>query len=320
MKHIFWFLIALPIALHSHPKDSLGRMLPKILPSELAFAKGKCDACGCSASGGSMGFASMLNSRFLGVRYIYQRYRTTDGLYSNSPWHSENFSTLQLWGRLPIGEKLNVTVMVPYHHNTRGTADGDQSIEGFGDVTLLALYPVYSTLHDTITRFPQEVRLGAGVKIPLGTYSSDNNGSINPGFQLGTGSWDVPLAAEYLLKYRKWGMNAMANYIVKTENSKEYRFGNQFNYAGTFFYLRETETWTFSPQLGFAGEVYDSNYQHGQRLTKTSGDVFFGKAGFEAAWKRLSVGTTLLLPVSQNLTGGNVEAKYRFSFNLNYKL
>ncbi len=289
-------------------------------PSELAISRMPCDACGCSASGGSMGFASMLNSRFVGVRYMYQRYETTDGLYANSPWRTETFHTIQLWGRIPVGKKLNVTVMAPYHHNTRATETGSQSIEGFGDVTVLALYPVYSTLHDTLARLPQELRLGAGVKMPLGTYASDNNGSINPGFQLGTGSWDVPLAAEYLITYRKWGVNAMVNYIVKTENANSYRFGNQLNYAGTVFSLRESGSWTLSPQLGFAGEKYDSNYQHNQRVANTSGDVFFGKAAFEAGWKRWSMGTTVLLPISQNLTGGNVDAKYRISVNLNFSL
>jgi hypothetical protein len=33
-----------------------------------------CDACGCSASGGSMGFSSMLNSNFIGIRYFNQSY------------------------------------------------------------------------------------------------------------------------------------------------------------------------------------------------------------------------------------------------------
>ena len=42
-----------------------------------------CDACGCSASGGSMGFASILNPNFIGVRYFNQSYKSTDGLYSN---------------------------------------------------------------------------------------------------------------------------------------------------------------------------------------------------------------------------------------------
>jgi len=35
------------------------------------------------------------------------------------------------------------------------------------------------------------------------------------------------------------------------------------------------------PQLGFAGEVYESNYQYNQKVRKTSGDIFFAKFGFE---------------------------------------
>ena len=42
-----------------------------------------CDGCGCGASGGSMGFASMINSNFVGVRYFNQQYKSNDGLYSN---------------------------------------------------------------------------------------------------------------------------------------------------------------------------------------------------------------------------------------------
>jgi hypothetical protein len=39
-----------------------------------------CDACGCSASGGSMGFSSMLNSNFIGIRYFNQSYSSRDGI------------------------------------------------------------------------------------------------------------------------------------------------------------------------------------------------------------------------------------------------
>jgi hypothetical protein len=38
-----------------------------------------CDACGCSASGGSMGFSSM-NSNFVGIRYFNQSYSSRDGI------------------------------------------------------------------------------------------------------------------------------------------------------------------------------------------------------------------------------------------------
>ena len=74
------------------------------------------------------------------------------------------------------------------------------------------------------------------------------------------------------------------------------------------------------PQLGAAGEVYSGNYQHGQKLPDTAGNILFGKIGLEAGRGKFSAGMNLMLPITQNLTGGNVEANYRWSVNLNYSL
>jgi len=112
----------------------------------------------------------------------------------------------------------------------------------------------------------------------------------------------------------------MLNYIVKSENQKFYRFGNQFNYAGTFFYLYEKERFSLAPQLGFAGEVYGSNHQRKQKLENTSGDILFSKLGVEMGKGKFSFGINTMLPIHQNLSGGNVEAQYRWSVNLNYGL
>lgn len=70
----------------------------------------------------------------------------------------------------------------------------------------------------------------------------------------------------------------------------------------------------------FAGEVYASNLQRKQIVRNTSGDVVFGRLGFELGKNRFSIGANLMVPIHQNLTGGNVEAQYRWSVNLNYSL
>jgi hypothetical protein len=46
----------------------------------------------------------------------------------------------------------------------------------------------------------------------------------------------------------------------------------------------------------------------------------FGKLGFEVGRNAFSLGANAMLPIQQNLTGGNVEANYRWSINLNYSL
>lgn len=279
-----------------------------------------CDACGCSASGGGMGFSSMLNKNFVGLRYFYQSYTSRDGVFNNSPWIDENFNTLQIWARVPVYNNVQVSVQVPYHFHNRSLTSGYQEINGLGDVTVLGLYTVYQTAADSTTTYSHTLQLGGGVKAPIGQYDGANNGSVNPSFQVGTGSWDYLLAAEYIAKHNNLGLNAMANYVFKTENNQQYRFGNQLNYAATLFYMVQGSTFTLVPQAGLAGEVYASNSQFNETLANTKGDILFGKLGVEAGLGNFSVGLNGMLPISQNLTGGRVEANYRWSLNLNYSL
>jgi len=278
-----------------------------------------CDACGCSASGGGMGFSSMINKNFVGLRYFYQSYSSRDGIFNDSKWIDENFNTVQLWARIPVFKNFQVSALVPYHFHNRELSTGEQTISGLGDITVLGMYTVYQT-HKDSTVFVHTLQAGGGVKAPSGTYDSDNKGSVNPSFQVGTGSWDYLLAAEYVIKHKDLGLNTMINYAFKTENDKHYQFGDQFNYASTLFYVMEGSKFTFVPQLGLAGEMYATNKQYKEDVPNTKGDILFGKLGIEAGTGRFSVGVNGMLPINQNLTGGRVEANYRWSVNLNYSL
>ena len=277
-----------------------------------------CDGCG-SAGGGSMGFTSMLDSDFIGLRYFSQQYKSSDGLYTNSPWYNENFNTMQLWARIPVYKNIQVSALVPFHFHNKETATGSQEINGLGDITVLAMYTLFKTKKDSAF-FKHNLQAGGGIKVPTGKFDEANAGAINPSFQVGTGSWDYILATEYAVKRMQFGLNAMVNYTFKTENSKRYRFGNQLNYSGTFFYLHQKGRYSLVPQLGIAGEVYDSNYQYSERIRKTSGDIFFGKAGIEIGKDKFSLGANVMLPIQQNLADRRVEANYRWSLNLNYSL
>ncbi len=261
MKKIILFFILLFQLANATEKDSIQFRNP--FAKFHNFLEDDCDACGCSASGGSMGFASMLNSNFVGIRYFNQNYKSTDGLYSNSLWYTENFNTTQFWARIPVKENFQLSVLIPYHSHNRVITTGSQAISGLGDITLLAMYRLYQT-HKDSTLLVHTLQMGGGLKMPTGTFNEANSGSVNPSFQLGTGSWDYLLATEYIVRRKQLGLNTMLNYVIKTENQKNYRFGNQLNYAATFFYLYEKDVFSFAPQIGLAGETYGSNYQHGQ--------------------------------------------------------
>lgn len=319
MKKIIHTLVLLILALNTATarteKDSIDNTFRKYV----MLLEEDCDACGCSANGGSMGFSSMLNSNFVGIRYIHQSYKSRDGVFNNSPWIDENFNTAQIWARVPVAERIEVMALVPYHFNNREKATGKENIDGLGDITIMGFYTLFGTKSDSAAVL-HKFQLGAGIKAPTGKYDSANNGSINPSFQLGTGSWDYTLASEYTVKKDNLGLNATLNYVFKTENEKNYQFGNQFNYAATFFYSAKIDNLDVVPQLGLAGEKYDENKDHGEGVPLTAGDILFGKMGVELGLKKFSLGLSTMLPINQNLTGGRVEANYRWSLNLNYAL
>lgn len=300
-------------------KDSISRFQFQKM-NFLQNLKLDCDACGCSASGGSMGFSSMLNSNFVGIRYFNQSYTSRDGIFDNSPWVDENFNTIQIWSKIPITNKIELSALIPYQSHNRMLTSGTENIKGIGDVTLMASYSVYQTQKDS-TIFTHNLQLGGGIKIPTGAFNEANNlGSVNQSFQVGTGSWDYLFVTEYMIKKNNLGLNTMFNYTFKSENNKKYQFGDQLNYGTTLFYLLDMDTVKLVPQLGLAGEVYQSNSQHGVKIAETSGDVLFSKFGLEAGKNKFSVGVNIMLPISQNLSNGNMEANSRWSVNLNYSL
>ena len=302
----------------AHVKDTIPAFSSQVFKLPSGF--GQCDACGCSASGGSMGFSSMLSSKYVGIRYLNLRYETRDGIFDNSPWASEIFNTLQVWTKFPVGKKIQLIAMLRYHAHERERATGTERISGLGDLTVLGYITAWKTKKDSAI-WKHSIQVGGGLKAPTGKYDTANNtGSVNPSFQIGTGSWDYLVAAEYSLNFKKTGLMINANYDIKTENEKDYRFGNQLNYGATVFRLYESGRYKLMPQAGIAGEKYEANHQFGLALPNTAGNVVFGRFGFEAGSRNLSIGLGAMLPIAQNLNDGKVEAKYRWSLNLNYSL
>ena len=324
MKRIFLLLLMANLATANTAKDTVPAFVQRWAPAATGLGtglgSGTCDACGCSASGGSMGFSSMLATQYVGIRYLNQRYESRDGIFNNSPIAKEKFNTWQLWSKFPISKKVQMIALLPYHAHERERVSGNESISGIGDFTVLAYFEAWKTKSDS-TQWSHSVQLGGGVKAPTGKYDAANNaGSVNASFQIGTGSWDYLLAAEYSLNYQMGGLMLNGNYTFKTENNKDFRFGNQLNYGATFFYMFEPGRYKLMPQAGVAGEKYEANHQYGLTIADTAGDVLFGKLGVEASRGKFSAGLSTMLPMTQNLNGGMVDAKYRWSVNLNYSL
>ncbi|ADV50437.1 transporter [Cellulophaga sp. E16_2] len=328
LNRILFFILLVALNFSTtFAKDRLPVVTPNPLPClghfhGLDYVYDFCDTCGCGSSGGSMGYGTGLNTNFIGVRYIGQQYRSRDGIFNDSPWVDENFNTMQLWGNFPVSKRTVVNVIVPYQFHSRNFIDGtSQNISGLGDASILAMYNLLKVKSDSIVSIKPEhyVQIGGGIKMPTGAFDKENNeDSVNPSFQLGTGSWDYVVAANYGFNYRNWGISTLVNYAMKTENPKQYQFGNQFNYAlNAFKTYYIANNFSMTPILGIAGEVFETNKEYGADVANTKGDLFMGKVSLEASYSRYALGVVSMLPITQNLNNNKVELKNRLSIYLN---
>ena len=286
-----------------------------------------CDACGCSNNGGSLGLGGIIDNNFIGVRYLHQKYQSKDGIFNNSPMINEFFNTIQVWSRIPIIKGyLEAQIFVPFHFHSREYINKTTGIEGLGDLSFLINYTVlnkkkssYNEKKDAISTSNHLLKVGGGIKLPTGNYDETVNNSINPSFQLGTGSVDVITNVQYVYKHNNWGVTNYLNYYLKTANSKEYQFGNQFNFSSTFFYMfKDASKNNFVPSLGVSGEFYDSNKVFNVPIKNTKGHALFTSFGAEYNTNKLTIGALAMYPVQQKLAQGTIKIKYRSSIYLNY--
>lgn len=311
MKKIFLILSLILFTLNQAKTINDSLYIPNDR-SEIFF--NECDACGCAAGNGSSGFESLLNPQFIGVKYFAQHYKAKENLFVNDLTQDQYFNTIQLWAKIPISQKLSVYASLPFHFHEKKTLQGDMNINGIGDFNLMGIYKLINSKDNR-----HELNGGVGVKVPLGKFDEKGISGVNPSFQLGTGSWDYQAVLNYRFQRNKLAVLLNTDYTIKTENKKHYQFGNQWNYSATGFYqIVGTEKMILSAKAGLQGEVYDRNRQYKEDLPKTAGSALYGKLGFEASYKKVSLGTELMLPTYTNLAGGDIEAKSRFSVFINF--
>jgi len=74
------------------------------------------------------------------------------------------------------------------------------------------------------------------------------------------------------------------------------------------------------PFVGVSGDVYDNIKQYNEILADTDGHILNTTLGSELALEKIIFGIQYTLPVAQNLFGGNVTSKNRWSVYVNFAL
>ncbi len=240
-----------------------------------------CDICGCF-----MGLTPYDNQSNFGILYRYRSFNGYKGQnhrffpknsnffipksnkrapitsHNNNPNDYELYRSMEVRGRLFLHRRIEINAIIPYSSNTERYNNNTASIAGMGDVNLFAGYHLIRKLDQK--KINQRLILGAGIKLPTGNNNVKNYAGIRYAtlMQIGTGSTDGFVYANYLLGYKKFGLSINSSYKINGKNNQEEGIANSSTTFLNLFYTQKiSKYWQVMPSFQFfyeksAGETY----------------------------------------------------------------
>lgn len=283
-----------------------------------------CDVCGTSTGNQGLGLLPQMYQHFVGIQYQHKTYSSVHPALSDRrpDTHSdEHYRTVQAWGRFCIGKKWQAFAFVPYRSNTFSSNNTHATVQGIGDISVLVNYTLLQSNDSTTTPFKHRLQGGAGLKMPTAKYTGVTERELSglPNIQAGTGAWDIPLNANYTLRYSNIGLNVDVMYNITTANKDNYKYGERFTSQLSFFYWAQAGKVAILPQLSLRNEYalhdYD-NYGRKWLNDQTGGYILSAQAGVQIYFKSIGWQVQYAIPFQQQYGGGNVTAKSSFDTGL----
>lgn len=246
------------------------------------IAQGCCTA-GSSTFGGLERGISKKSNLQLGVGFVNTSLNTTFNGREEIPDplnRTSSVSSFNLELEYGIADRVSVLVSGNYAIKNRETTvrsniDNSKEVisfegKGIGDVIILGKYEIITP---TILA-PLGLTLGGGVKLPVGSYTQEVDGSrLAIDLQPGTGSTDVLLWGNF---YKGFQPISLAFFITTLyryagSNLDSYRFGDEFIFSlGGEYYLMDYLTFSLSAR----GRIAAEDYWGGRFLPSTGGTYY----------------------------------------------
>jgi hypothetical protein len=95
-----------------------------------------CPICGCGGGNVYMGLLPDFKYQFLGLRFHTTQYHT-QLINDPSQYSTNTYNTVELWGGVRLGNKIQLLAFVPYYMNKQVDDDGTFYTKGLGDITVM---------------------------------------------------------------------------------------------------------------------------------------------------------------------------------------
>ena len=281
-----------------------------------------CEICGCGLGNYYIGMMPQFTHAFLGIRYQFQHFKTVMA-DDPSQFSQDHYKTIELRGGWNFGRKWQLIATLPYHFVHQVSDDGIKNNQGIGDIAAMLNYKIFDRMSafKKNTAIIQQLWFGAGIKIPTGRFNID---ATDPALvaiantQTGTASTDFMLNTMYNIRISNIGINSSASYKINTTNKDKYGFGNKFSANSILYYAVKKRNIDLMPNIGINYEHTASSTLYKKTVAQTGGYLLATAAGLEASFKKITVGTNIELPLSQNFANGQTNMKLKGMMHISF--
>ena len=273
-----------------------------------------CNVCSCTSMGNSIGILPQFKSHFIGIRETYRQFESVHPTSILSPIaikSQERYYNTELWGRWYPNPNIQIFGFIPFNRFSKTENQVNTTIQGLGDISVLANYILLNTGDSSSNKFKQALSIGSGFKFASGRYNSAEFAN----FQLGTGSKDILFNASYTIRYQKLGVMSEFNYRLNGNNSSTYKFGNKLSINERFFYFLNLKKLALMAYSGYTFEKSNPDNLNKIKQSFTGGTARYFQVGMDAYKGKFQLGVSSIIPIQQNLGEGQIKEFPRIQIN-----
>ncbi|MEZ4911959.1 MAG: hypothetical protein R2774_13990 [Saprospiraceae bacterium] len=291
-----------------------------ILLLALGYFSRACDVCGCTSGTQFLGVLPFYQKHLLGIRYLHKSFDIyhpkifIDDIETNS---KDVLTQVDLWYRFQWNTRFQLLTFVPYRsyyqkeHTNIFTNSGLGDISILGNVTFLDAYTNNNVRHTLL--------FGAGIKLPTGANNTMQNGVLLSQFkQMGSGSVDIPMQMQWFVRKSNFGLKLEGQYKYNMTNSDGYKYGNNLSSAADIIFWKESADWKIIPQIGLAYESVAKDHNNGFPVALTGVEALYGRASIDMYYRKIGIGISLQVPISQSQGDGYIVENLRTNARLLY--
>ncbi|MBK9320438.1 MAG: hypothetical protein IPM91_17640 [Bacteroidetes bacterium] len=290
-----------------------------------------CDMCGCF-----MGILPSDRRSFVGSYYRYRSFSGTavsgsavfpDGHlrlahtdHNGAPIPTDGYEiyrALELRGRYYLHPRLEMNFVLPYMMNSGSESGQNFSVNGIGDLSLLAGWQLIDEA--STGKFRHRLLVGGGVKLATGNESQKQD-EIRHSLlvQCGTGTNDFLFYSTYQLAFKNLGLNLTPLYKINGKNKFNERIDNSKTISGSIFYrLNAAEKLQFLPLLQSYYE-FTKVFMSGEALQEnTRMNVLMCGPGLDVYWKNVGFSLSALYACYEEENNSGLNSRLRLMFGVN---